>query len=198
MPGKSGISASELARNYGVSLNEFSDEVMKLLARAESNPPAARMAVCRREVCAAVSAAMTFALDASTLTPEERAQLDPLLREVLVPFWNKHCAPDESAAEYIADRSSFYLAQRVPGSQVKTAVSIVTLLIDTLEVPAERKAELVQALAPSFAHRIVADVYRLNDVRARFGLQLSLLGAVTMLLQMSLSYDSIMRILRMN
>ena len=40
MPGKSGISASELARNYGVSLNEFADEVMKLLARVESDPPA--------------------------------------------------------------------------------------------------------------------------------------------------------------
>jgi len=198
MPGKSGISASELARNYGVSLNEFADEVMKLLARVESDSSAARTASRRREVCAAVSAAMSFALDASTLTAEERAQLEPLLREVLVPFWNQHCAAGESAADYIVERSTFYLSQRVPGSQVKTAVSIVTLLVDALELPEAQRAPLVQALSPSFAHRMVADVYRLNDVRTRFGLQLSVMGAVALLLQMSPGYDSILRILRMS
>src|SRR5690349_13004169 len=198
MPGKSGISASELARNYGVSLNEFADEVIKLLARVETDASAARVAARRREVCAAVSAAMSFALDASTLTPEERAQLEPLLREVLVPFWNRHCAAGESAADYIVERSAFYLARRVPGSQVKTAVSIVTSLVDALELPEARRAELVQALSPSFAHRVVADVYRLNDARARFGLQLTLVGAVGLLLQMSPGYDSLLRILRIN
>jgi hypothetical protein len=198
MPGKSGISASELARNYGVSLNEFADQVMRLLARAEADPPAVRAAACRREVCAAVSAAMTFALDASRLTPEERTVLDPLLREVLIPFWNKHCAADGSVAEYITSRADFYLTRRVAGSQVKTAVSIVTLLVEALEFPAERRAELVQALAPSFAHRMVADVFRLNEVRGRYGLQLSLLGALGMLLQVSLSHDAILRILRIS
>lgn len=196
MPGKSGISASELARNYGVSLNEFADEVIALLARLEKDPPAERVAARRREVCAAVSAAMSFALDASTLTPEERARLDPLLREVLVPFWNKHCAADQDAAGYIIERSGFYLSNRVAGSQVKTAVSIVTLLVDALDLPSERKADLIEKLSPSFAHRMVSDIYRLNDVRARFGVQLSLLAALSSLLQMTLSYEAIMRILR--
>jgi len=190
------MSAKELARSYGVSLNDFADEVLKLLARVESDAPAARVSRHRREVCAAVSAAMSFALDSSKLTPEERAQLDPLLREVLLPFWNKHCAADESAAEYIIDRSSFYLEERVAGSQVKTAVSIVTRLVGSLELPADRRAELVQALSPSFAHRMVADVYRLNDVRTRLGLQLSLLGAIGMLVQMSPAPESLLRMLR--
>ena len=86
----------------------------------------------------------------------------------------------------------------MPGSQVKTAVSIVTLLVDALELPEAQRAPLVQALSPSFAHRMVADVYRLNDVRTRFGLQLSVMGAVALLLQMSPGYDSILRILRMS
>ena len=193
-----GKSATQLAREYGVSLNEFADEVMKLLARVESDPSATRVASRRREVCAAVSAAMSFALDASTLTPEERAQLEPLLREVLVPFWNQHCAAGESAADYIVERSAFYLTQRVPGSQVKTAVSIVTLLVDSMELAGERKSELIQALAPAFAHRMVADVYRLNEVRARFGVQLSVLAMLSTVLEVSLSYDSIMRILRVS
>jgi len=197
MPGKSGISASELARNYGVSLNEFADEVVKLLARAEADPPAMRLAAQRREVCAAVSAAMNFSLAAAQLSPEERAQLEPLLREVLMPFWTKHCAADEGAVEYIIARSNFYLTRCVPGSQVKTAVNIVTLLVDALELPADRRHEIVRALSPSFAHRMVADVYRLNQVRGRFGLQLSLLGALSLLLQISPGYESIVRMLRL-
>jgi hypothetical protein len=139
---------------------------------------------------------MTFALDASMLTPEERAKLDPLLREVLLPFWNKHCTDGENAAEYITGRSGFYLSNKVPGSQVKTAVNIVTLLVDALDLPPERRAELVNSLSPSFAHRMVSDLYRLNDVRSRQGLQFSLLAAVCGMLQMSGSYDSILRILR--
>ena len=72
-------------------------------------PPAAPPVRCR-EVCAAVAAAMTSALDASTLTPEERAQLDPLLNEVLLPFWNTHCADDPEAQAYIQARAAHYLA----------------------------------------------------------------------------------------
>jgi len=167
-----------------------------LLARLEHDAAPERVESRRREVCAAVSAAMSFALDASTLTPEERAKLEPVLREVLLPFWNRNCGAHEGAAEYITGRSGFYLSNKVPGSQVKTAVSIVTLLVDALELPAERKSELVQSLSPSFAHRMVSDVYRLNDVRSRYGMQLSLLAAICGMLQMSASYDSILRILR--
>jgi hypothetical protein len=193
MPGKSGISASELARNYGVSLNEFTDEVLALLARSESDAPAERVVARRREVCAAVSAAMTVALDASTLSPEERGTLDPLLREVLLPFWSRHCAAEPDPAAYIAARQSFYLANRVAGSQVRTAVSIVTRLADTLELPAGCKAELIQALSPAFAHRMVSDVYRLNDLRARFGVQIPMLGLVCALLEVSMTCEPILR-----
>ena len=196
MPGKRGISVSELARNYGVSLNDFADEVMALLARLDVDPPPARLTARRREVCAAVSAAMSFALDDSNLTPEERATLDPLLREVLLPFWNKHCASDENAACYIVERRAHYLAMRVAGSQVKSAVNIVATLLDALELSEEQKAELTPTLAPSFAHRMVADVYHINDVRARLGLQLSLVAMVSAMLEISVSYDSILRLLR--
>jgi hypothetical protein len=191
------MSVSELARNYGVSLNSFADDVLALLARLDADPPPARLAARRREVCAAVSAAMTFALDASNLTPEERATLDPLLREVLLPFWNKHCSADADAGSYIAERSTYYLSNRVPGSQVKTAVSIVSTLLDVLGLPEERKIEVARLLTPSFAHRMVTDLYHINDVRTRFGLQLSLLALLTALLQMTLSSEAVVRVLRL-
>jgi hypothetical protein len=196
MPGKRAIPASELARDYAVSLNDFAEEVMALLARIDNDPRPARSSMRRREICAAVSAAMTAALDASTLTAEEREKLDPLLREVLLPFWNKHCASDENAACYIVERRAHYLAMRVAGSQVKSAVNIVATLLDALELSEEQKAELTPTLAPSFAHRMVADVYHINDVRARLGLQLSLVAMVSAMLEISVSYDSILRLLR--
>ena len=157
-----------------MSLNEFVNDVVALLAKLEGESAAGSHSVRRREICAAVTAAMTSALDASTLTAEERAQLDPLLKDVLLPFWNTHCASDPEAETYIQAAPRTTSAAR-PADQVKTAVGIVTTLIDALEVSQEHKDPLARALAPSFAHRIVADIYRINDVRTKFGIELSLL-----------------------
>ena len=69
------ISASKLAREIGVGINNFTNEVVALLARAHGDSASLRFGPGRREVCAAVSAAMMAALDASTLSDEERAKL---------------------------------------------------------------------------------------------------------------------------
>ena len=198
MPGKRrGIPASQLARDYGVSLNDFVSEVIALLAKLEGRDASGTAPARRREVCAAVAAAMTAALDASTLTADERAQLDPVLKNVLLPFWSQHCANDVDAQAYIATRTAHYLTKRDPASQVKTAVGIVTTLIDALEVSQEHKDALARTLAPSFAHRMVADLYRINDVRTKFGIELSLLVTICTLLQMSMNYDTVLRALRL-
>jgi hypothetical protein len=197
MPGKRGVPASQLARDYGVSLNEFVNEVVALLAKLEGQPAASTAPARRREICAAVAAAMTAALDASTLTTEERQKLDPLMNDVLLPFWNTHCASDPDAVAYIESRKAHYLAKRDSASQVKTAVGIVTALIDALEVSNDNRDALARTLAPSFAHRMVADLYRINDVRTRFGIELSLVATICTLLQMSMSYDAILRALRL-
>ena len=194
MPGKrGGISASQLAQEYGVSLNDFAEEVSTLLARWD-DATVDRSALRRREVCAAVSAAMTAALDASTLSDEERQKLNPLLNNVLTPFWSKHCESDSQTALLIAERSAHYLTGRVTGSQVKTAVNIVDALLKALEIPEERRATLALTLTPSFAHRIVGDLYRINDLR-KHGLELSLLATICVMLQMSVSYHAILWIL---
>jgi hypothetical protein len=199
MPGKRrGIPASQLARDYAVSLNGFVDEVVALLARLEDEQASSVAPARRREVCAAVAAAMTSALDASTLTAEERGKLDPLLNDVLTPFWNSHCASDSGAVEYIVSRVPHYLAKRDAHSQVKTAVGIVGALIDALAVPTEHRDQLARTLSPSFAHRMVADLYRINDVRTKFGIELSVLAALFALLPLSTGYDAILRVLRLS
>lgn len=198
MPGKRGVPASELARDYAVSLNQFVHEVMTTLERLDGEGAAPRGTSHRREVCAAVSAAMASSLDASSLTHEEREKLQPLLHDVLIPFWTKHCAADAEAAPYITKRAEHYLANRVAGSQVKTAVNIVAALAEALAIPAERRGTFSKLLAPAFAHRMVGDVYHLNDVRSRFGLQLSLLATLATMLQLSMSYDPILRVFRIS
>jgi len=192
------MSASKLARDYGVSISDFTNEVIALLARAQGDSASLRTGPGRREVCAAVSAAMAAALDASALSEQERAKLQPLINDVLMPFWTAHCSTDTDAAAYITGRSAHYLSGRVAGSQVKTAVNIVTALLDALAVPTEKRHELTVALAPSFAHRMVADVYRLNDVRARYGIELSLIATLGALLQITVACETVMRIVRMS
>jgi len=192
------ISASKLARDYGVSISDFTNEVIALLARAHGDSESLRTGPGRREVCAAVSAAVVAALDASTLSDEERAKLRPLIDEVLMPFWTTHCSTDCEAAAYITGRSAHYLSGRVAGSQVKTAVNIVNALLDALAVPAERKNELTVALAPSFAHRLVSDVYRINDVRTKYGIELSLIATLGALLQITVAYETVLRIVRLS
>jgi hypothetical protein len=195
MPGKRGIPASQLARDYGVSLNEFTEEIVATLARLDGAGAPSRGGAHRREICAAVSAAMAAALDASALSDVDRQKLRPLLHEVLIPFWTRHCAGAESAT-YIAARTEHYLANRVEGSQVKTAVNIVATLLDALAVPEEKRSLFARSLSPAFAHRMVGDVYHLNDARSRLGIEFSLVTVLATMLHLGLSYDPIFKALR--
>jgi hypothetical protein len=197
MPGKRrGIPASRLAREFGVSLSEFTDEVVEILSRYDAQAPGDGGPVRRREICAAVSAAMIASLEASTLSDLERERLQPLIHDVLLPFWSKHCAADTDTAKYITARSKHYLTGRNPGSQVKTAVNIVGALLEAIEVPMSDREMLSKRLSPAFAHRMVGDVFRINDLRARHGIELSLLATLCAMQGMSLLYDPILRILR--
>jgi hypothetical protein len=180
-----------------VSLNEFSDSIISLLGNEWPAADEAARVTRRREVCAAVSAAMIAAFDASTLAPEEREKLHPLIDQVLLPFWFKHCAkhgPDLAA--FVSTRSAHYLQGHVAESRVKSAVNMVARLLDSIEAPEHLRAPLQERLIPAFAHRMVGDAYRINEVRRKFGIELSLLATMGALLQISVSYDPILRALR--
>ncbi len=197
MPGnRRGIPASKLAREFGVSLSEFTDEIVGILSRYDAQASASGASARRREICAAVSAAMIAALEASTLSDLERERLQPLIHDVLLPFWSKHCAPDTDTAKYITARSTHYLIGRNAGSQVKTAVNIVGALLEALEVPLSEREMLTKRLSPAFAHRMVGDVFRINDLRSRHGIELSVVATLCSMLGMSMLYDPILKILR--
>ncbi len=196
MPGKRrGIPASRLAREFGASLSEFTDDVVAILSRYDAQAPGGAPAR-HREICAAVSAAMIASLEASTLSDVERERLQPLIHDVLLPFWSKHCAADPDTAKYIATRSQHYLSGRNASSQVKTAVNIVSALLESLAIPTADRARLGKRLSPAFAHRMVGDVFRINDLRARHGIELSLLATLCALQGMSMLYEPVLKMLR--
>jgi hypothetical protein len=196
MPGRRGTPADQLARDYGVSLNEFASSVIDVIVDTHSASQAERGVRHRREVCAAVTAAMVVALEASALSDEERIRLGPMIQDVLVPFWSKHCSSDPDAAAYIASRIDHYTSRRIAGSHVKSAVNLVGALLEAMEIPADLRDRLNERLVPAFAHRLVGDTYRINDVRRRHGIELPLLATLCGFLQMSMTYDSILRVLR--
>jgi hypothetical protein len=59
----------------------------------------------------------------------------------------------------------------VPDSQVKTAVNLVSALLDALETPAASRRSLEERLVPAFAHRMVGDTFRMDDLRRKQGIE---------------------------
>lgn len=192
-----GMSAAELARECGVSLNEFADDVVNLLAQLESSEVTADAAERCRESCAAVWTAMVAAIDASSLTKSERDHLTPLLLDVLLPFWRKHCADESDIPGLLAARASQYLRHRDSSSQIKTAANLVNGLMHRLGIAPTTQITLGKSLTALFAHRMLGDTHRINQVRARFGIELPIVAALTAIVQVTMSSEPVLRILRL-
>jgi hypothetical protein len=192
-----GISAEQLARDYGVSLNGFAEEIVTLLTALPPEDVSAPVPERCRETCASVWAAMVAALDASSLTTQERQRITPMLRDVVVPYWRQHCAADEDIPGMLDARSVHYLRHRDPASQIKTATHVVGRLLETIGIAAHARAALATTLTAAFAHRMLGDIHRINEVRARFGIDLPVLAALTALAQATMSYEPVLRMLRL-
>jgi hypothetical protein len=192
-----GVSAKQLAHEYGLSLNAFADDVVTLLAQLDDSEIAASSAERCRESCAAVWAGMVSALGASSLTDQERAQITPMLLDVLLPYWRKHCADEPDIPAMLTERASHYLARRDASSQIKTAANLVNSLMHKLGISPAMQVSLGKTLTALFAHRMLGDVHNINEVRARFGIELPMIAALTALVQVTMSYEPVLRILRL-
>ncbi|HTU66100.1 MAG TPA: hypothetical protein VMF52_09130 [Steroidobacteraceae bacterium] len=180
-----------------MSLNEFADDVVNLLGQLTDDEVSASAGERCRESCAAVWTAMVAALDSSSLSGEERAAIQPMLLDVLLPFWKKHCADELDIPALLADRATHYLERRDPSSQIKTAANLVNGLMDRLGVAADTRPSLGTTLTAVFAHRMIGDVHRINDVRARFGIELPVVAALTAIVHVTMNYEPVLRILRL-
>ena len=178
MPHRNRIPVQRLARDFGSLLSDFTGQVDALLTQPALTETPLPVAHIRREVCAAVWAAIMAAFDASSLSAEEKSRLSPLLQEQLIPLWEKHCASDPDAARYLAERAPFYVRGRDPASQVATASTIVQRLLEETGADREAKRRLAGKLIPLFAHRMLGDTLHINDLKTRFGIQLPLIAAL--------------------
>lgn len=196
VPSKTGVPASQLARDFGVMLSDFITQVDRLLTRplVEGASPPADI---RREVCVAVWASITAAFEASSLSREEKDRLAPLLHEKLVPLWDEHCASDPQMAGQIAARASNYLQGRDPRSQVATASAIVKRLLDEIGAAGEPRRELTRRLIPMFAHRMLGDTYHIDDLKTRFGIQLPVLATMCFTAGFTHALEPALRMLRL-
>jgi hypothetical protein len=192
-----GVSATQLARDYGASLNEFANDVVNLLAQLDASEVAATPAERCREACAAVWSAMLAALEASALSQEERTRILPPLFEALLPFWRRHCADEQDIQGLLAARASHYLERRDPASQMKTAASLVNGLMNRLGVARARQGTLGKTLTALFAHRMIGDITRLDDVRSRSGIELPMVATLAALVHVTMNLEWVLRIFRL-
>ncbi len=194
---KSGMSATRLVREYGATLEKFTAEVDALVTRlsdAEASMPVAQR---RQEICTAIWAAMSAAFEASALSDEERSRLMPLLGEVLVPYWERHCAPDPQLTQLLLARSKTYLAGGNRQSQVVTASSIVSRLLDEIGAATGHRSRLERQLVPLFAHRMLGDIHYIDDLKTRIGIQLSIVATLCAALGLAEVCEPALRMLRL-
>lgn len=197
MPAKRGRTVDDLAREYGVSLNEFAEQVTELMAHLKEQDATASLPHRRREICAAVWAAMLASLQASELSEEERQKVMPLLLDVLLPFWKEHCAPAPDIAVMLNERSMHYLKGRDAKSHVRTAANIVSDLLEVIGAEESAKEKLAKSLIPVFSLRMLGDIQRINSVGTLLGLQLPLVATIYTWFELLGSPDHVLRVFKL-
>jgi hypothetical protein len=117
---------------------------------------------------------------------------------VLLPLWRKHCGSEKEIASQLHKRSQKYLDGRDTHSQVKTATEIVKRLLETLEVSDRGSRRVSRRLAALFAHRMLGDIHRLNEVKMQFGIQLPLMAMMLSVTHLATGSDALFRLLRLS
>jgi hypothetical protein len=175
-PGRRGIPAKQAARDFGASLTSYLVEALALVSELEHDQDKFSERDRCFETCAALWATIVISMEASALLGEERETLLPLVFAALEPMWAKHCGTEKAAFGRLRTRADAYLALRSPRSHVATATAIVQHLLHTLGAPEKENHLRAQRLAALLAHRMLGDIYRLNELKMQVGIQLSLVA----------------------
>jgi len=160
-------SAEDVARDFATSAGNFVDTFVHLVVPDETAIDPAERDQRRREVCAAAWASFVATFDSSALTDREKARIVPLVRQDLLMTWMKHCAGDPAHLDDITERSTHYLRHHDRASQLATAMAIVKDLLGAIELEGTR-AGFARRAASMIAHRMLVDLGRLNDLKAKF------------------------------
>lgn len=164
------IAAADIARHFVETAQTFADTFVQYIAVEDASVDAAVLLHRRRETCAAAWAAIVATFDASGFTETERTAVLPLVRQALIPFWQKHCGRDEDLSESFDKRAVHYLRGRDPDSQLKTAARIMNEVVSALDPDAARLLP-VRTLTALLAHRMLSDLRRLGEIKASYTIE---------------------------
>ncbi len=193
--GGRGIPASKVARDFGESLASFTESVHALIGELDKNEaPASAHDRCR-ETSAALWAAAVLSMEASALRAEEREALTPLVFATLQPYWRRQCGPTDCASADLQEVAQKYLKARHP-SQVAAAAELVTTLLAELSVNDSARKRLHKRLSALFAHRMLGDIHRLNEIRMHFGIRVTALTGFLSALPLLHGVEGLLRLLR--
>jgi hypothetical protein len=196
MAGQRGIPASKVARDFGESLASFTESVHALIGELDkSESPASALDRCR-ETCAALWAATVISMEASALRAEEREALTPLVFATLRPYWKRQCGAKDCTSHNLQDVAQKYLKVRHT-NQVTAAAELVTTLFGELAVNDSGRRRLFKRLSALFAHRMLGDIHRLNEIRMHYGIQMTALTGFISALPLLHGVDGLLRLLRL-
>jgi len=191
-----GIPASQVARDFGESLASFTESVHALIGELDQSESPANARDRCRETCAALWAAVVISMEASALRVEERETLTPLVFATLLPYWKQQCGGEDCASSNLEELARKYLKFRHT-SQVTTAAGLVTTLFGELAVSDIGRKRLLKRLSALFAHRMLGDIHRLNEIRTHFGIQITAITGFISVLPLLHGVEGLLKLLRL-
>ena len=161
------LSADTVAREFSVTAQTFADTFVQYVAGSPDGDGdgAALIEARRRESCALIWAAIEATFAASAFTEDERIQVVPMVRDMLVPAWRKYRVDSEDFVTRVRERSAAYLRHQDRLSQIRTATGFMNELVSNLDAEAVKLLP-VRTLTALLAHRMLSDVRRLNEIKS--------------------------------
>jgi hypothetical protein len=163
------MSADEVARDFSVTAQTFADTFVQYVAASHGGESDVVVENRRRESCALIWAAIEATFVASALTEEERMKVVPLIRDSLVPAWRKYRVDSDDFITRVRERSAAYLRHQDAFSQIRTATGFLQELVSNIDAEAVRLLP-VKTLTALLAHRMLADVRRLNELKSGYSI----------------------------
>jgi len=168
LPAQPVVSLEPVAVAYVIVFNSLAETLFEHIAFANGDVNSQETNRRRREICAAVWAANRTALNASNLSPEERALMDKLVWRRVLLYWQSACGSNEEGAAWLERRSAEYLQAQTRGNPITTASHIIEMLFDAIGMKEHAQSTHSRVLASLVGHRIISEVNHLNELKSQF------------------------------
>jgi hypothetical protein len=168
LPAQPVVSVESLAVAYVIVLNSLAETLFEHIGSNDDNVDSNETARRRREVYAAVWAANRAALEASSLSSDERRLMVKIVWRRLPVHWKDFGTSNEATREWLEKRADEYLSKREDARPVTTASHVVGMLMETTGNAGRCPSMQARVLSSLVGHRIVSDVCHFNELKSRY------------------------------